>query len=629
MRSVRAAQYAALPEAIAFLGSYGIGPGVLATAAAKSSATGVRPEQILLANGALSEEQYYAALARHLGLQFMDGPAELAPGAAFPQTITSGVAPLDQMDTAGHGRADTRGPAWLFAPEGQRLDELLILQNRRTLPHERFAITSPGHLRKLLFGQRQRQIADMTANALADSRSDLSAREAAGPAQKCVLLILATLLLTGLAAGGIYWLLLSLLAGSVLSGSIIVRLFAAAGSCDAQSREEILVNRTQQNHADDRDLPVYTIIVALYREAAVVRQLTAALNAIDYPAAKLDIKLVVEADDEDTQAALTALNLPARYQIIVLPPGKPRTKPRALNAALALAKGTYTCVFDAEDIPGPQQLREAAHVFDRNDNSLACLQGRLVIDNIGDSWLTRMFALEYAALFDVINPGLAWLRMPIPLGGTSNHFRTQVLRELHGWDAWNVTEDADLGLRLARYGYRVDTLASSTEEEAPATLVLWMRQRRRWIKGWMQTALVHSRNPRRAVAEMGRLSATIAFLHFAGALLGFMLGPLFAVATVWQIMWGNLLTPASVIEVFVSTCWCFVCLAGIGSALWPVLLGMKRRRLFGYAGWLMALPVYWLLQTLAAWWALWDLLRDPFHWHKTDHGIARTSRRKH
>ena len=253
----------------------------------------------------------------------------------------------------------------------------------------------------------------------------------------------------------------------------------------------------------DADLPAYTIVAPLYREANVAAQLVEALLRVDYPAAKLDIKLVVESDDAPTITALAAIALPPFAQVLVVPPGAPRTKPRALNFALPFASGELIVVFDAEDRPEPGQLRKAAAIFASGPGDLACLQARLSIDNSADSWLTRLFALEYGALFDVVNPGFGILGLPFPLGGTSNHFRTARLREIAGWDAWNVTEDADLGIRLARAGLRVDTFASTTHEEAPAKVGAWLDQRRRWFKGWMQTLVVHARHPAALVSELG------------------------------------------------------------------------------------------------------------------------------
>jgi cellulose synthase/poly-beta-1,6-N-acetylglucosamine synthase-like glycosyltransferase len=195
--------------------------------------------------------------------------------------------------------------------------------------------------------------------------------------------------------------------------------------------------------------------------------------------------LVIERDDQETLAALAALRLPPRYDVIVVPRGAPRTKPRALNVALAAARGELVVVYDAEDEPAPDQLRLAAARF-ADEPGLDALQARLTIANPADSWLSELFAIEYAALFDLLNPGLAALDLPVALGGTSNHFRIRVLRRVGGWDAWNVTEDIDLGIRLARFGARVGALASDTAEEAPNELANWFRQRVRWQKGWMR-----------------------------------------------------------------------------------------------------------------------------------------------
>ena len=245
--------------------------------------------------------------------------------------------------------------------------------------------------------------------------------------------------------------------------------------------------------ADD-ELPSYTVVVALYRETSVVEELVKAIDALDYPKGKLDIKLVVEQRDVETLGRIVDLRLPARYEVVVAPLGKPQTKPRALNIALSTARGELVVVYDAEDTPAPDQLRLAASRF-AADKDLDCLQARLAIRNHSESWLSKLFAIEYAVLFDVVNPGLCALNLPIPLGGSSNHFRLRSLVGVGAWDEWNVTEDADLGVRLARFGYRVKALDSDTWEEAPYEFGNWFRQRVRWQKGWMQTLIVHSRRP--------------------------------------------------------------------------------------------------------------------------------------
>ena len=234
------------------------------------------------------------------------------------------------------------------------------------------------------------------------------------------------------------------------------------------------------------ELPTYTVIVALYREVAVVKRLVAALDALDYPREKLQTIFVVEPDDFATRSALDDMRLGPPYEIVVAPRIGPRTKPKALNVALARARGTFTAIFDAEDRPEPDQLRRAVAEFQRQGQQLACVQARLCIDNTADGWLTRLFTAEYCGQFDVFLPGLAARALPLPLGGSSNHFRTAVLREVGGWDPYNVTEDADLGMRLARCGYRTDMIASTTLEEAPARVRPWLHQRTRWFKGWLR-----------------------------------------------------------------------------------------------------------------------------------------------
>ena len=198
------------------------------------------------------------------------------------------------------------------------------------------------------------------------------------------------------------------------------------------------------------------------------------------------MKLLVEEDDSETRAALAHMPPAAWIEVVVTPRGAPRTKPRALNVGLLLARGSLLVVYDAEDAPAPRQLRDAAARFAAAPARLACLQAALAIDNRADTAVSALFAIEYAALFDVLLRGLAALKLPLPLGGSSNHFRVASLRRVRGWDAWNVTEDVDVGLRLARFGYCSDILASTTYEEAPTTVPAWLKQRRRWLKGWMR-----------------------------------------------------------------------------------------------------------------------------------------------
>ena len=235
----------------------------------------------------------------------------------------------------------------------------------------------------------------------------------------------------------------------------------------------------------DEECPIYSVIAPLRGEARVVNQLLSGIERLNYPADKLDVILVVEADDHETRNAITARSHRIPITVIPIPPTKPGTKPKALGVALPFARGEFTVIYDAEDRPERNQLRVALNAFRSTGNDLACVQARLCMDT-DTSWLAHYFTAEYAGHFDVFLPRLAALGLPIPLGGSSNHFRTETLRKVGGWDPYNVTEDADLGMRLARFGYRCGVIDSTTYEEAPTDVRRWLNQRSRWFKGWMR-----------------------------------------------------------------------------------------------------------------------------------------------
>ncbi len=364
----------------------------------------------------------------------------------------------------------------------------------------------------------------------------------------------------------------------------------------------------------DTRLPTYTVLIALYREVAVVPQVVQAMRGLDYPVARLEVVFILEADDVDTHSALLQTGLPPHMRIVVVPAGLPRTKPRALSFALTEACGTYVVVYDAEDIPDPDQLRRAAARFRAEGPILGCLQARLVIDNGQQSWLTGQFAVEYLVLFQAILPALARFGLPVPLGGTSNHFPKATLDAVGGWDPYNVTEDADLGYRLGRAGYRVAMLDSATAEEAPSRWPVWLAQRARWQKGWMQTYLVHMRDPRRLVRDFG-WPGMVAFQLVLGC------GLLSAFAHPWFFAWmvyratradeaaavPGLLGPATLAA---------ASLVAISLAV-AVVWRCGQRGLLMHA---VLSPLYWLPISFAAYRALAELVRAPFYWAKTQHG---------
>jgi len=377
----------------------------------------------------------------------------------------------------------------------------------------------------------------------------------------------------------------------------------------------------------DHELPVYTVIAALYREAASLDGLLTAIERLQYPREKLDLIVAVEADDRDTRAALNKRRNRMPVTVIPVPVVGPRTKPKALNVALPFARGNFTVIYDAEDRPEPDQLRRALRAFRAGGERLACVQARLCIDNTEDGYLAGLFTAEYAGQFDVFLPGIAAFHLPLPLGGSSNHFRTERLREVGGWDAYNVTEDADLGMRLARFGYPASVISSTTYEEAPAKLGPWLRQRTRWFKGWMQTWLVHVRRPARLRRDLG-LKGFVGFqLIVGGNALAALVHPLFIASLTYSIVSGAPMWRGDGVSVAIlAALYGTTIVIGYATSAYLGWLGLKRRRLLASAWVLILTPLHWLLLSLAAWRALYQLVVAPYAWEKTEHGLAKTSR---
>ncbi|MEO0982400.1 MAG: glycosyltransferase family 2 protein [Pseudomonadota bacterium] len=358
--------------------------------------------------------------------------------------------------------------------------------------------------------------------------------------------------------------------------------------------------------------PVYSVLIPLYREAACAPKLALALRELRYPAQKLDIIILLEDGDDETADALIAADLPANTRIRVVPPGAPRTKPRALNYGLDLAEGRYLAVYDAEDLPHPDQLSAAVSTFEAGGPELACLQAPLRARNGRETWLASQWALEYDLQFGLLLPAVTALRLPVPLGGTSNHFRVAALKAAGGWDAWNVTEDADLGARLALQGYRVGRIAPPTLEEAPERLGVWISQRSRWIKGFLQTWLVVMRRPRHAVERLRWTGFMSLQAALAGTVLSAVLhGPLM----IW-------LAASILVADFQPTAAGLGLLAlGYGCALAAGLAAPGRKTPSRLAA-LATLPLYWPLLSLAAARAVFELVRRPHAWAKTPHGLT-------
>ncbi len=373
----------------------------------------------------------------------------------------------------------------------------------------------------------------------------------------------------------------------------------------------------------DADWPPYTILCPLYKEAQVVPQFVKSMRSIDYPADKLQILFLTEEDDMETRKAILSLHLPPHFKVLTVPDGTPRTKPRACNYGLVEATGQYVVIYDAEDAPDPLQLKKAVLTFANHGPELACVQAKLNFYNPQQNLLTRWFTAEYSLWFDLILPGLQKIKLAIPLGGTSNHFPAQTLRALGGWDAFNVTEDCDLGLRLSWFHLKTIVVDSTTYEEANSNVKNWIRQRSRWIKGYMQTYLVHMREPLHYIrykrlrelfslqVVVGGKTAILLINPFMWLLLALSLVFRQQVASAF-----GTLFPAPILFIGVITLF-------LGNFFYGFiyLLGCMKREQFSLVKWMLLIPVYWFLASVAASMALYELFTRPHYWQKTVHGL--------
>jgi cellulose synthase/poly-beta-1,6-N-acetylglucosamine synthase-like glycosyltransferase len=374
----------------------------------------------------------------------------------------------------------------------------------------------------------------------------------------------------------------------------------------------------------DEELPVYTVLVPCYKEPEVVGHLIAGLKQMDYPQHKLDVMLLLEEDDLVTLKAARDARPPVNWRFIVVPNRQPRTKPKACNYGLAFARGEYLVIYDAEDVPEPTQLKMSVCAFRKNPANYVCFQAALNYFNATENVLTRMFTLEYSYWFDYLIPGLDRLNLPIPLGGTSNHFDVRKLRKLGGWDPFNTTEDADLGIRASAEGYRVGFINSTTFEEANADLGNWIRQRSRWVKGYLQTFLVYWRHPVALIRTIG-LKNFLAFNLFVGGTpLTFLAAP-----PLWAFFVFWLLTRSHAIEPLFPDAILYLALinllAGNFLGIYLNMIAIYLRKNYALMPFALLNPFYWILHSIASYKALGQLFTKPFFWEKTLHGISRVA----
>jgi cellulose synthase/poly-beta-1,6-N-acetylglucosamine synthase-like glycosyltransferase len=372
-------------------------------------------------------------------------------------------------------------------------------------------------------------------------------------------------------------------------------------------------------------LPCVSVMIPLFHEPEIADALITRLENLTYPKPLLDIVLVLEAADEITRTALQRIQLPSWIKVVVVPDAKGlTTKPRAMNYALGFCRGTIIGVWDAEDAPEPDQIEKVAARFNEAAPNVVCLQGMLDYYNARQNWISRCFTIEYATWWRVVLPGMARLGFVIPLGGTTLFFRRKALEKLGRWDAHNVTEDADLGVRLARYGYVTELIPTVTYEEANCRPWRWVRQRSRWLKGFMITYCVHMRDPKSLMRDLG-------FKRFMGLQMIFLATfSQFAFAPVLWSFWVTIFGYTHPIQnVLGETAILALIVLFFIAEILTITMGMtavcapNRRHLMK---WVLTMPLYFTLGTLASYKALYEMIVTPFYWDKTEHGVSKKSK---
>ncbi|MBU1249631.1 MAG: glycosyltransferase [Actinobacteria bacterium] len=591
-------------------------PETLAYARQVKDRTGAHIDQVLISEGLLDSESLLLAEAQAWGIHpidleavsFDDALVRRFPGQTY---LTENWLPIRKLANGTIIVATARG----IAPH--RVERVRALLGGAQV---QFVATTSWGIKNACLRLFRAEIAEEAANELWRQNPAMSARVTFSRGQK----VGGALAAVGLIVLAVFWpvqVIIGVIAAAslvFLAGTSFKFIVAMRGArYDVVER----VSRRQVAELDDRNLPRYTVLVPVFREANIVGQLIKNLGGIDYPTEKLEVLILIEEEDHETRDAVLASAPPAHFRIITIPKGHPQTKPRACNVGLYFATGDFLVIFDAEDTPEPDQLKKAVVAFRRGGDATVCVQASLNYFNDSENVLTRMFTLEYSYWFDYMLAGLDYGDLPIPLGGTSNHFRTDALIELGGWDPYNVTEDADLGIRASALGYRVGVINSTTMEEANTSIPNFIRQRSRWIKGYMQTSLVHARQPIALLRQIGVRRFFAFVLLIAGTPLTFLgVIPFYVVTAI------TVVAPLDVVEQFFPVWLLWITLLNfvIGNVvmIYLSMMGPYKRGTFHLVLWALLNPLYWVLHSIAAYKALWQLLTNPHYWEKTEHGLT-------
>lgn len=584
-----------------------LSPQDLVRATAMRQRQDARIGDILLAHDMVDETVLYSALAKQYGAEVADFDAHSADVRLIDtfgadECLRKGLLPWRRV-----------GSTVLIA--SCRPEEFETMRPRLTalFGPVRMAVISETAMHQALLQSRQRKLAQAAETRVAAHEScrelDIAHLTRVMSAIGFVVIAATIAFPHAMFLALVCWAILILVVTSVL------KLAAAFAQARISKKRQSTFSTGRTQHR----LPTVSVMVPLFHEREIAGRLVKRLSRLTYPRELLDICLVVEEDDTITQDAVAQTDLPRWMRMIVVPRGGVKTKPRALNFALDFCRGSIIGIYDAEDAPEPSQIHKIAHHFSQAAPDVACVQGILDFYNARTNWLARCFTVEYASWFRIILPGYERLGLVVPLGGTTLFFRREAIEKLGGWDAHNVTEDADLGIRLARHGYRTELSRTVTDEEANCRFWPWIKQRSRWLKGYAMTWAVHMRNPRKLLADVGWWKFFGIQVLFFGTLSNFVLAPL-----LWS-FWAMPLGLHHPLQDIVPN-GAFLALGALFlmSEVITIAIGMLATSTPKHKGmwrWVPTLHFYYPLGTLAAIKGLWEVVTRPYYWDKTAHGL--------
>ncbi len=567
---------------------------------------------ILGSHGLAQRSDITAAAARQRGMPFVDLPTQPADATLLNSADVSTY--IDRQILP--WRLEGRRTIYVTSDPDEGAAALPTLQNSHDFCL--LALAEPRALRTALVAATS----GLLAKRAGDRRPlPYSLRQGASRWQRAGVVIFSAAIVSDMLAAPVFSLVIAIYAVAAIIGlnGLLWVSSVVAGRPDLGAPAAHADTPQIANH---RPPPRVTLLIALYREAEVAPLLIEALRALNYPSELLDVKLILEADDTETGPALLAQDPPPFVEILVIPDGGPRTKPRALNFAMEFAKGDIIGVYDAEDRPHPDQLKHITAQFAAATSDVACIQARLGFYNVRENFLTRFFEIEYASWFDVMLPGLRRLGLPIPLGGTSFFIRRGALDAAGGWDSYNVTEDADLGVMLARAGLKTALSRSLTEEEASSRPTAWIKQRSRWLKGYLATWITHMAHPVDLWRDLGTWRFVGLNILLLSAVFGYLALPFMWLGT--AILWvedARAATPEAIVEAFRNLG--YITAICIPALLGAAFLGLWRRKQLKLAPLALMLPLYWPLGAIAAYIAVYEVITAPSVWRKTQHGVGR------